>query len=299
MQAGSQSPVSTVAVMKFSALGDIAIQLPFLRAMNKPFCIITSPIGKAFLEDEFSDFIILRNKSLMSHLKLAYQIRKRCFTDLIDLQGNDRCRFFTRISGSTIHNGYDINAPYGLPYSDWVKQIKDEAKSRTSFHAKERTYIVFNTGSSPRWTSKRLPVHKWVEFAGILNEQYGLPIKLTGSGDEVDYINSVAKQLPGDIEVVAGKTGLTELKTLLGNAFLTVSTDSAALHISTVQGTPSIGIFGATPWFDPPYLPWMTCIYDHTYYPSGERPPAQPEIRNYYDQVNLLDGLGALKDYIS
>lgn len=281
-----------MAVMKFSALGDIAMKLPFLRAVEKPFCIITSPIGKAFLEDEFSDFIVLKNKSLLSHLRLILEIRKRRFSNLIDLQGNDRSRFINACSAARIHNKYVASSPL-------VDAIEARMEQAVTFEKKERTYIVFNTGSSAKWTSKRLPAEKWREFAEVVNRRYGLPIKLTGSSDEVEYVNSIAGELPGDIEVLAGKTSLIEIKTLLANAFLTVSTDSAALHISAVQGTPSIGVFGATPWFIPPYRPWLTCIYDHTFYPDGIRPKqAQPEVRRYYDHIDLEEGLNTLKVYI-
>lgn len=288
-----------IAVMKFSALGDIARALPLMRAFEEPPCIITSPVGKALLEDEFDDFLILKKKNLSSHLRLAHEIRRRQFSDLIDIQGNERARFFSFYSGSTIHHAYHPRTRFERPYSDFVKEIETRIMANISFNKKPRSYIVFNPGSSPRWSSKRLPDSKWCEFADIVNARYGLPIKLTGSEEEVDYVTSVANKLPGEIEVVAGKTSLVELKALLTHAFLTVSTDSAALHISTIQGTPSIGIFGATPWFIPPDRPWMTCLYDHTYYPDGVRPSsAQPEIRNYYDHIDLNEGLDALKEYI-
>ena len=41
-----------IAVMKFSALGDIAATLPMLRRMDSSPTIITSPLGHAFLKDE-------------------------------------------------------------------------------------------------------------------------------------------------------------------------------------------------------------------------------------------------------
>jgi len=46
-----------LAVIKFSALGDIAESLPVLRAFKQTPTIITSPLGKALLQDEFDDFM--------------------------------------------------------------------------------------------------------------------------------------------------------------------------------------------------------------------------------------------------
>ncbi len=286
----------TTAVMKFSALGDIAMALPFLRALENAPCIISSPIGKEFLQDEFSDFIVMENKSLSAHLKIIRDIRRRNFEDLIDLQGNDRSRFISICSGATIHNGYD---PKRGRYSELAKKIKERAKQRLKFIPTPRDYIVFNTGSSAKWASKRPPAWKWKEFAEKVNERFGLPIKLTGSAEEIPYVSALANELPENVEIVAGQTSLTELKALLKGAFLTVSTDSAAMHISAVEGTPTVGIFGATSWQAIGYVPWGVALYDRTFYPDGIPPKrSRTEALNYYNHIDLTEGLDALKDYL-
>jgi len=251
------------------------------------------------LEDEFSDFLVLPDKSVISHLRLIRDIRRRQFSDLIDLQGNDRCRLFSACSGSKVHNGCDPDERY-RPFSPWVRELQHKARERLVFEKKPRSHIILNTGSSAKWASKRLPVKKWVEFASLLNERYALPFKLTGSADEVDYVSSIAKELPGGIEVLAGKTSLTDLKKVIREAFLTVSTDSAAMHISAVEKTPTIGLFGATPWVRFNYLPWTVALYDRVFY-RDTAPPVKslPDIRNYYENINLEAGLEALKEYLS
>lgn len=286
------------ALMKFSALGDIAMKLPFMRTVEKPVCIITSPLGQAFLQDEFTDFIVLKDKSLGSHIRLIHEIRKRRFADFIDLQGNDRCRFIASCSGAkAVHNGYDVNSPY-RPYSDLVRSIEGRADPQPAHGNKERNYIVFNTGSSARWAAKRPPAEKWIEFAEIVNARFGRPIKMTGSAEEREYVDAIARQLPGDIDVVAGETSLSELKQLLSQAFLTVSTDSAALHISAVQGTPTIGIFGSTTWEGKLSHPWTAALYDRQYYPDGSMPVCTGESGPYYDHIDLNEGLDALKEFL-
>jgi len=287
-----------IALMKFSALGDIAMKLPFMRSVARPVCIVTSPIGQAFLKDEFSDFLVLKDKSIRSHLQLIREIRRRRFSDFIDLQGNDRARFISACSGARqIHNGYDMNSPY-RPYSLLVREIEKKAAGMVQFLERPREYIVFNTGSSAKWAAKRPPAEKWMEFAAIVNQQFGLPIKLTGSADELDYVNQIAATLPGDIEVVAGKTSLTELKSLLAHAFLVVSTDSAAMHIAAVQGTPTVGIFGSTTWKGKLPYDWSIGLYDRSRYPDGNMPTCIAEIGNYYDHIDLTEGLTALKEYL-
>jgi len=288
-----------LALMKFSALGDLAMMLPILRAVEQPACIVTSPIGKALLEDEFSDFIVLRDKSIGGTVGLIRQLRKRRFSDFIDLQGNDRCRFISVFAGArTVHNGYDADSPY-RPYSELVKSLAAKAAANQSFKKRERSFIVFNTGSSAKWVAKRPPPGKWVEFAEIVNARFNLPIRLTGSAEERRYVEGIAGLLPGRIDVVAGQTSLVALKRLLGKAYLTVSTDSAAMHLSAVQGTPTIGVFGSTTWKGKLSHPWTAALYDRHFYPDGGMPSCTGKVDNFYDQIDLNEGIDALKDFLA
>ena len=293
----SAKDAQKIAVMKLSALGDIASTLPYLRAMDPPPCIITSPIGRAFLKDEFSDFIVLDKKSFLSQVKVILEVRSRRFTDILDFQGNKRCRLISRFSGSRVHDVANVFVK-NAPASELTQSVLDNGTEKAQSRKRQRTHIIFNTGSSPKWTSKRPPAEKWREFAEILNQRYKLPIKLVGSKEELPYVQEIASVLPGDIEVLAGKTGFPELKKVIREAFLTVSTDSAALHISKAEGTPTIGIFGSHAPGGKMRFPWTVGIYDRVLYPDGKLPIAKQEPGNYYHNVDLNEGLDALAEYL-
>ena len=96
----------------------------------------------------------------------------------------------------------------------------------------------------------------------------------------------------------SGKTSLIELKVLCRNAFLTVSTDSAAMHISAAEGTPTIGIFGSTTQKSIPASPWAIALWDNSYYPNGNLPKCTSDIGNYYDNIKLEDGLKKLEPFL-
>jgi ADP-heptose:LPS heptosyltransferase len=169
-----------------------------------------------------------------------------------------------------------------------------------SFEKKHRSYIVLNTGSSPKWLSKRLPFGKWREISEILHDRYGLDFVLTGDSSEREYIEELSKHLVGKSENIAGKTDIQGLKKVLGEAFLTVSTDSASMHISASRKTPTIGIFGSTSWIrSAPFGPWSTVLYDRSLYIDGI-PPASSltETGNYYENIDITEGLNAIKDYL-
>lgn len=290
------------AILRFSALGDLAAALPVIRAFHEQPLIITSGLGKALLSDEFDHFLLLDDKRPRSMLKLAWQIRQHRFEHLIRIQNNDRARVVTALSGAHVHNND------GVSYQQCATRIFHDIATKsgqigalnTDITATTSDYIVFNCGSSEKWASKRLPIEKWRQFSEQLQQRFNRRIVLTGSAEERDYIDSIARELVGPTEVVAGKTSLGDLKVLLANACLTLSTDSAAMHLSAVQKTPTIGLFGPTNWVrSAPWGDWSTAIYDSTFYPAGQ-PPARsnPQPDNYFDHLELSPALKRLNRYL-
>ncbi len=291
-----------IAAIRFSALGDIASLTPILKSLKYRPTIITSNIGYEFLKDEFDKFLILPNKTILSQLKLLREMRKNKFDMIIDFQCNDRSTILSKLSNSkSIINNQDIDV-YNNSVFDIFYKIAKKSKILndidTKFYKKEKNYIVFNCGSSAKWLSKRVPTKKWREFSQIITEKFNLPIYLTGDKNEYEYIKTIEKELIGKIKNLAGKTSIQELKTILANAYLTISTDSAAMHISAVQKTPTIGIFGATNWIrSKPFGEWSVALYDKKQFQS---PPKKNrlEVGNYYDNININIALKKLERFL-
>ena len=289
--------------MRLSALGDVALALPLLRALKTPPVIVTSPLGQALLADEFADFVILPSKRLRDVLRLILHLRRRRLDLLVDFQNNDRTRVIRVFTGSRILY-IRPNQDRDLPNFERCRRSLASAgllnELDLKFQPKPRNYIVLNTGSSPRWRSKRLPDAKWREIADVLRARFGLPFVLTGSTEEVDYVAQIASVVGTPTENRAGKTSLQELKRLLAEAFLVVTTDSAALHIAAAMKTPTIGIFGATNWIRAaPFGPWATVVFDRVFYPDGHPPLMNSqECLNYYDHVDIREGLDRLTPFL-
>lgn len=293
------------AILRFSALGDIAALLPVLRAFASKPTIITSPLGKELLKDEFSDFIILESKSFIDILKTVYMIRKRKFNSIIDFQLNDRSAMIIFLSFLNVnainekHKNKDKNAT--VHFYNIANKYISLKELDTQFIKQKSDYIVINAGSSPAWVSKRLPNNKWKEIITTLYTKYNLKVILTGDKSEKIYLDTIINDNPDiPIENFAGKTTIQELKEVLKNAFLTVSTDSAAMHISAAMKTPTIGLFGPTNWsVSAPFGPWSTVVYDKIYFKDG-RPLEKnsKEISNYFDHISIDEALCQLSDYL-
>lgn len=308
-----------LCLLKFSALGDLAQIEPFLPSLAKEYeiTLFTSPLGYEYYKTSpyLADFIVLKSKKI-HHLLATIPKFWNQFDYFVDMQGNDRSKFLSYFTKAKRISNYSKNFKIAtLP--DALKPYLSEnsvyhidiysilAQLNISFEflpfrPKEKTYIVLNCGSSPKWISKRLPIHKWQEIANVLYEKFQLPFILTGEKAECAYIEEIANTITYPNKVLAGKTTLLELKEVLVNAFLIISTDSASLHIASVQKTPSIGIFGPTSWvYAKPFGPWSTAIYDRTFYKEG-KPPAKnrQEVDAYFNSIDILPALKQLESYL-
>ncbi len=292
-----------VGVLRFSALGDLALALPFIRALKVKPVILTMPVGQALYQDEFETFTVLKDKSVSAQFRFVRELRRLRLDALIDLQSNDRSRLLTRFARAARLFDRQFESHRYPAVEAWQRIIEPSGllgPLDLAFTPKPREYIVLNVGSSPVWLSKRLPDAKWAEISAQLQARFNLPFVLTGSADERDYVAHLAPQLAGRVENRAGQTSLQQLKRLLAGAFLTVSTDSAAMQISAVMKTPTIGLFGATNWIrSAPFGPWSRTAFDATVYPDG-KPPAE-NIRAcgpYYDHLDIAPALDALAPYL-
>ncbi len=285
-----------IAIYRYGALGDIAASLPVVKAMKGGVKFVGSKVAKELMEDEGVEVEVLKNKNLSTLLKTALKLKKEGIEELIDLQNNDRSKLFRLFFKTYTNQKVSKTQNATAIFYEIAKKSGKVKELDTSFSPKPKEYIVLNSGSSAKWRSKRLPFHKWREFSKILYERFELPFILTGDKTEVEYVNEVAKHLVGKVEVVAGKTSIKELKALLNTAFLTVSTDSAPMHISAVLKTPTIGIFGATNWvISAPFGAWSVALFDKNLSLPQKN---NIEVKNYYEGVDLNEGLKKLEPFL-
>lgn len=96
--------------------------------------------------------------------------------------------------------------------------------------------------------SRRWPAQRWAAVVRGLAARGltgGGPVLLTGSAAERELAQDVASQagLP-PAAVLAGRTGLLELVSLVAASRLLLSADTGIAHVATAVGTPSVVLFG-------------------------------------------------------
>jgi ADP-heptose:LPS heptosyltransferase len=103
-------------------------------------------------------------------------------------------------------------------------------------------YFVIVPGAS--WAPKMWPVENFAAVAKELSQLCGIKLVLCGTAAEISICQEI-ERLSGTTAInLAGQTALCDVVEVLNNAQLLIANDSAAIHIATATGTPSICILG-------------------------------------------------------
>jgi heptosyltransferase-1 len=97
-----------------------------------------------------------------------------------------------------------------------------------------------------RWETKNWPLDRFAAVASELQDSIGASITLLGGPGEIDACDTIASQLSGPCENLAGKTSLVKMGGILKNMDLLIANDSGPVHMAAAIGTPTLVIFGPT-----------------------------------------------------
>lgn len=112
--------------------------------------------------------------------------------------------------------------------------------------SRDTRWVTVNLHS--RWKYKEWDAAKWGKVVGYLWEAHRLPSVLIGSPEEATACEEITVGREGYAFNLAGKTALGELAALLSMTTLHLGVDSAAPHIATALGKPTITIHGPSDW---------------------------------------------------
>ncbi len=164
----------------------------------------------------------------------------------------------------------DVGVPAGAPRFEqhehevhrWCRMLSESgvAADAADLGLEPRPYlgrfrgaVVLHCGASSE--SRCWPVARWIELARSLQRD-GYAVVLTGSAAEFRRCRIIARnaEIPID-RVLAGKTRLDELASLVRASLAVVCGDTGLAHFATAVGTPSVVLFGPVSpeqWGPPP-----------------------------------------------
>lgn len=279
-----------ILVLRFHALGDLMITLPYIASLRQKmplasFAILTSSefsdIPKSLmLFNEVIDFNSHRNgklQLLLCVLKLPILWSRR-FEVVIDLQNNKASRMIryflfpkswtqfdkrSRITaGERTQACLDALGFGRVPIdTDLLIRNKQMHKTLISTHRlKEYNYIVINPAGS--FPSRNWPMERYIQFCEAwLEKDQNIQFLILGIFNLKAKAEQLKKNLGGNLIDLCGKTTLIEAFILIKKSKLVLTEDGGLMHMAWTQGVPTVALFGSTAsYWSTPLGHWSICL---------------------------------------
>lgn len=289
--------------------------------------------GCPYIDDRIVCDFKGKHKGIIGLWKLADQIRKESFEIVVDLQNNRKSHILAALSLAPLRYGYNNrklsfllnrriknDAPYLDPIEHQFRTLRmagvkavdkrlalwpsasDEGRIKKFLEenwVKESQRLVgINVRASSRWLSKNWPAAHLVELCDRLAKEYNARVILTGTAEDAEFAEAIARTAKSKPVVAAGKTTIMELAALIKRFKVFLTPDSAPMHMASAMGRPLVALFGAT---DPArhVAPSENCV---VLCKAGElrcSPCYKPECRkrvNCMRKITVDEVLGAMKD---
>jgi ADP-heptose:LPS heptosyltransferase len=146
-------------------------------------------------------------------------------------------------------------------------------------------WIIAHPGVSEE--KRAYPTSQWKETVQLLRDTFHLPVIITGSAAEKYMIKEIQNQ-EEEIFSAAGLFTMEEFVSLVGNAQLVVSVNTATVHIAAAQKIPVVVLYAMT---NPQHTPWKTDS-KVLYFPVAENKGSKNEVIRYVGKY-IMDFIAA------
>lgn len=263
-------------VIKFGALGDVALALPFLQRLwagaSPDSCIITTPPFVPLIELSGQVRILtLPRRSWLATLQTGMRLRREGFERVVDLQGNRASRCLAWLAGphaerAGLWPGWPYHTATQIPryplvhaekraaelarilqLPEAVQQLPVPAKLETRvsqwLEGKKLTgkrLVLMHAGCSQAWVTKRWPAAHFKQTACALADKDYHVIWL-GTREEGPLNRELSSGTGTD---ATDQFSLAELFALGRHAAFAVTNDSGPMHVLAAAGLPVYALFG-------------------------------------------------------
>jgi len=276
-------PNSRIAIVRFSALGDVVMVAAAVRALqqdlpNATITWITSPLTYLLLAGmEGVNFeVVEKPRSLADYRAFYRTFRHRQFDVVLAMQSNLRINLLYPALNAPLKIGFDrVRAREGqwlfcnrhIPFAN--SHLVDSFLAFAEMLTGKSTPAIWNfpvDESEKSWARARLQslprpliaIHPYASKAerNWLPERYAEVITqavafwqggilLTGGNapDELSLCENLAKIAPEHTLNLCGKTTPKQLAALLGEVDVLIAPDTGAVHIARAMNTPVIGLY--------------------------------------------------------
>jgi ADP-heptose:LPS heptosyltransferase len=246
--------------------------------------------GDLLFDDPHIDKIFqVKQQSIFRELQLINNLRREKFDLTFDLRADDRGaytsfflgakmraalyysglswrnRVFTHLANPPLpeervlgaaEQSLKIIRSFGIKETTRIPQIYVSSATKNKMEglltaenvAVQNGYVTINPFS--RWSYKEWGIDKWRQLISFIWQKYKMPVLILGSEEERGRADELTVASPYPVYNFAGKTSLREMAGLLQMGRLHIGVDSAAPHIASAVGTPTLTIYGPSDWRD-------------------------------------------------
>jgi heptosyltransferase-2 len=280
----SLAPAPDVLVVRFSAIGDILLITPLLRAIRARYpgariAVLTKEQYVPLLSHNPHVSEVLSIAPGEGVRAIAGRIRGVQYTHLLDLHGNLRSHALRRLAPGRwrscpkrwlerailIIAKRDIYAdevpiaeryfeaakglevePDGGPPDFFIGEEADErAAERLSSLGLGQDRPIVAMAPGAAHATKRWPQEYWVDLAQRITPT-GADVAVLGGPDDAELANRISELAGANVASVAGTLGLQETGAVIRRAEVLISGDTGVMHMATGVGTPVVALFGPT-----------------------------------------------------
>jgi heptosyltransferase-2 len=281
----SLAPAPDVLVVRFSAIGDILLITPLLRAIRIHYpgariAVLTKEQYAPLLSHNphVSEVLgIARNEGIGA---IAQRIRGVRYTHLLDLHGNLRSLALRRLapgpwrsynkrrlerallitikrdlSGAEVPvaeryfeatEGLYLEPDGGPPDFFIAEEADQEAGERLAAAGLgQDDRPLVAMAPGAAHATKRWPPEYWVQLIRRITPT-GADVALLGGPDDAELAGGISQLAGAHVANLAGTLGLQETGAVIRRAEVLISGDTGVMHMATGVGTPVVALFGPT-----------------------------------------------------
>ncbi len=266
-----------VLFVRFSAYGDICMCLPAIVHFRRVYSEAETHFLVAHKYADLLtnhkryeiDYLHIYNriggfKGWLEMLNTANKLRPLKFDAIFNWQSNPRSKILLSAVGSKtilsfnrfmrihqIEKIYLTLKQFGLKQPDKFEPIPLAGDSEIKWASgvlshvpRGRIKIVIGIGGL--WQTKLWQVSNFIETMRILSNSTDAHFVLIGDSRDLDRSDAISSAFQDRIINLTGRTTILQSAAIISLSDLTISNDTSTMHLSWVQGTPTIGIFGST-----------------------------------------------------
>lgn len=247
-----------ILVIRLSALGDVAILEPVLRARalaNPDVCFsLAAPERLASLFTDIPNVHFVPTKKKQSSVDLFRQLSALNPDVVADMHHVNRvigADWLFRFKGIKVHHIYKHNRPLRPSWKRY-DEVFDRCGLKPAVYSSDYWHPKSNDGMKTigvapfaQHQGKIWPLNRMEQLVERLSNESNFNVCLFGSREEADVLDVWASRYP-HVQSLAGKYIFEQELHTIAQLDLMVSMDSSNMHFASCLGVPVVSIWGAT-----------------------------------------------------